>query len=306
MTRAADSAVANQARAPAAIEAARAKINLALHVLGRRSDGYHEIESLVVFAEAGDTLAIEDGPPGIDIGGAFAHQLIGEPVEQNLVHRAIAAFSAVAGAPVDTFRVLLNKNLPVGAGLGGGSADAAAMLRLLARRVADPPLEADLSAIAGHLGADVPMCLRSEPLVARGRGERIEPMTGLPPVSIVLIWPGVSVSTASVFSRLSGVQDPAMPNLPSSGFSNAAELARWLRQSRNSLEDVAREDAPVIGHALQALIASPGCMFARMSGSGSSVYGLFPFHDAAAHAARVIRSAEPGWWTLATTSGGSG
>ncbi|MGE0456809.1 MAG: 4-(cytidine 5'-diphospho)-2-C-methyl-D-erythritol kinase [Bauldia sp.] len=304
MTRAAGDAVEERAPDPATREAARAKLNLALHVLGRRSDGFHDLESLVVFADAGDVLTVEEGTPRLEIDGPFAHQLAAEPSEGNLVARVAAHFTVVAGVERGDLRVRLQKNLPVGAGLGGGSADAAAMLRILAGR-AEVPVPGDvLHEVAGELGADVPMCLVSEPLLAGGKGERLRTVPGIPALHVVLVWPAVSVSTAMVFRRLFGPRDPELPTLPAA-FASVAEFVRWLRQTRNGLEDTARDCAPAIGHALQALIASPGCMFARMSGSGSTVFGIFPFRDAAEHAARLIRSAEPDWWAIATTTGGS-
>lgn len=304
MTIAADRTVSSNARAGVASEAARAKINLALHVRGRRPDGYHALETLAVFAEIGDELHLEEGEPGLEVEGGFAHQLAGEPVGTNLVSRAVAALSAAAGIAPPEVYVRLRKNLPVGAGLGGGSADAAAMLRLVVRHAGLTLGAAALEGIAAALGADVPMCFRSEPLIARGKGEELTPVVGIPPLDVVLAWPAVSVSTAMVFSRLGGHIDAELPPFPA-GFSSAADFVRWLRLTHNGLEQTARDCAPVIGHALQALSASPGCMFARMSGSGSTSFGIYPFRDAAEHAARLIRAAQPGWWVIATTTGGS-
>lgn len=284
-------------------ETARAKVNLALHVRGRRPDGYHELDTLVAFADVGDELELLTSAPADDflaITGPFAAPLL-EEVSGNLVLRAAQRLGARHGKP--PVGLQLTKNLPVASGLGGGSADAAATLRLLCREWAIEPISAEIDALAVTLGADVPMCLRSRPLLARGRGEVIVDVEGFPALALVLVHPGVAVSTGQVFSRLDAPDDPPLPPLPSR-FDTVADFVRWLRPTRNGLADAARDVAPVIGNALQAL-SNVGAMFARMSGSGSSCFGIFPFRDAAEHAARVIRAAEPGWWVVATTTGPS-
>ncbi|MGV8840713.1 MAG: 4-(cytidine 5'-diphospho)-2-C-methyl-D-erythritol kinase [Bauldia sp.] len=285
---------------PAAQEAAPAKVNLALHVRGRRPDGYHELDTLVVFAAVGDTVELAAGGDALLIDGPFGALLRGDGTE-NLVLRAARRLAARAGRSWPALR--LTKNLPVAAGLGGGSADAAATLRLLARAWRLPLSGADLAAEGIALGADVPMCLRSTPLIARGRGEVIEDVAGFPQLAIVLVHPAVAVSTGQVFARLNAPEDPPLPDLPGR-FDTVADFVRWLRPTRNGLADAARDIAPAIGNALLAL-SNTGAMFARMSGSGATCFGIFPFPDAAEHAARIIRAAEPAWWVAATTTGGS-
>ncbi|MCW5716139.1 MAG: 4-(cytidine 5'-diphospho)-2-C-methyl-D-erythritol kinase [Bauldia sp.] len=286
--------------APVPSEAAPAKVNLALHVRGRRPDGYHDLDTLVVFAADADTVELAEGGDALTIDGPFGQLLRGDESE-NLVLRAARRLAARAGRSWPALR--LTKNLPVAAGLGGGSADAAATLRLLTRAWRLPPGDADLAAEGIALGSDVPMCLRSRPLVARGRGERIEDVVSFPALAIVLVHPAVAVSTGQVFARLDAPDDPPLPELPDR-FETVADFIRWLRPTRNGLADAARDIAPVIGNALLAL-SNTGAMFARMSGSGASCFGIFPFAEAAEHAARIIRGAEPAWWVSATTTGGS-
>jgi len=283
-----------------ATEAAPAKVNLALHVRGRRPDGYHELDTLAVFAADGDVVELAEGGDRLTIDGPFGALLRGDGTE-NLVLRAARRLAARAGRSWPAIR--LTKNLPVAAGLGGGSADAAATLRLLTRAWRLPLDANDLAAEGLALGADVPMCLRSRPLVAQGRGERIVEVPGFPALSMILVHPAVAVATGQVFARLDSPEDPPLPDLPER-FESVADFVRWLRPTRNGLSDAARDLAPAIGSALLAL-SNTGAMFARMSGSGATCFGIFPFRDAAEHAARVIRAAEPTWWVTATTTGGS-
>lgn len=276
-------------------ELARAKINLALHVTGRRADGYHDLDTFAVFADFGDELATLGRPGAFVIDGPFA-TAIGGPPRDNLVLKATMAAAKAAGGDAAGVGWRLTKNIPVGAGLGGGSADAAAALRILSREWN----VATFDGIAAAVGADVPMCLASRPLRARGKGEVIAPLPGVPPLPMVIAWPGLHVSTAEIFATRAGGFDPPLPDVPT--FGSIAELVRWLRATSNGLEDAAKFKAPVIGSVLQALAASPGAMMARMSGSGSACFAIFPFAEAAEHAARIIRAAEPRWWVTSTTT----
>ncbi len=288
-------------------QAAPAKINLALHVLGRREDGYHDLDTMVVFADVGDVVAAEPFPGDLDVAvdGPFAGALAtSDPTARNLVVRAARALGVATGRDRAGLQVRLTKNLPVAAGLGGGSADAAAVLRLLGPDWNRDDRSGKLGAIALSLGADVPMCLLSKPLLARGRGEDLRPLAGMPPLAVVLVYPGVPVSTAEVFALRSGPFDPLLPPVPPS-FASAAEVVRWLRGTRNGLADAAMQKAPAIRNALEALAGAPAAMLSRMSGSGSSCFGIFPSREAAQKAARTIRAAEPSWWVMATTTGGS-
>lgn len=280
---------------------AAAKINLALHVTGRRADGYHELDSLVVFAEIGDSLALVDGAPtALAIDGPFASGLDNGP--GNLVLRARDAVEAFAG-PLPPLGFRLTKRLPVASGIGGGSADAAAALRLLAGRLAIPLDDPRLTAAAQRLGADVPMCLLSRSLHASGIGERIVPWPEAPRLAMVLANPGVGVATPAVFRRLARPDGTSLPTLPPRP--NADRLADFLRaETRNDLEAPAIEEAPVIAEALQRVGAAEGCRLARMSGSGATVFGIFADSDAADRAAQRIATERPDWWVVATQAGG--
>jgi 4-diphosphocytidyl-2-C-methyl-D-erythritol kinase len=270
---------------------APAKVNLALHVTGRRADGYHLLDSLVVFVSVGDRLAVApDEGLSLEITGPEASGLEAGP--DNLVMRAAAAF----GTGVPGARLRLEKNLPVAAGIGGGSADAAAALRLLARAWSRPL--PPTATILG-LGADVPVCLAGIPARMRGIGEAVAPLPHpLPPLWLVLVNPRAGLPTASVFAALETRESAPMPDvLPR--WRGAAELARWLGGMRNDLEPPARRVAPVVGAILGRIAELPGCLLARMSGSGATCFGLFADEVAAAAAARAISRAEPGWWVAA-------
>ncbi|MCX5576659.1 4-(cytidine 5'-diphospho)-2-C-methyl-D-erythritol kinase [Kaistia terrae] len=285
---------------------APAKINLALHITGRRADGYHRLDSLVVFAAIGDTIEAIAAPdttePTLDIVGPFAAGL--DSGSDNLVLRAARAHAA-AGGRIDGLALRLIKRLPVASGIGGGSADAAATLRLLDTIAPLPSAGADTRlAMATRLGADVPMCLRSTPLRATGIGERIEPLRHFPTLPMVLVNPGVAVSTPSVFKRLEHADNLPLPEFPLA-FADAAALAEWLIQTRNDLEAGAVGALPVIADALAALNATTGCLLARMSGSGATVFGLFADATMAKLAAERIAAQHPEWWVVATTAEGA-
>lgn len=281
---------------------AAAKVNLALHVTGRRDDGYHELDSLVVFADIGDSLTLVDAAPvAFAIDGPFGSGLDDSP--GNLVLRARDAIEAFAGPlPRSGFR--LTKRLPVASGIGGGSADAAAALRLLAARLAIPLDDPRLTAAAQHLGADVPMCLLSRSLRASGIGERITPWPEAPRLAMVLANPGVGVATPAVFRRLARRDGTPLPALPPQPTADA--LAAFLRaETRNDLEAPAIEEAPVIAEALERIRATDGCRLARMSGSGATVFGIFSNLEAADRAAQQIAAERPEWWVVATRAGGA-
>ena len=262
---------------------APAKVNLFLHVTGRRADGYHLLDSLAVFPAVGDMVtAAPAAGLSLRIGGRFGDTLRAAP--DNLVLRAARLLRPDAGA-----ELTLTKNLPVASGIGGGSADAAAALRLLAKlwQVAPP-----LHPLALRLGADVPVCLARAPARMGGIGEVLATAPVLPPFGIVLVNPDVPVATAAVFAaRPSGFTPPA--RLPAR-WPDAAAMARDLAALTNDLEAPALALQPAIGAALAALRALPGVLLARMSGSGATCYGLFATPEAAAAAAATIR--EPGWW----------
>lgn len=263
---------------------ARAKINLTLHVRGRRADGYHELESLVAFAGIGDALSFT--PAGKD----YALRIEGNATlvadDDNLVLRAarwIAPHSA------GSFRLV--KNLPVASGIGGGSADAAAALRLVAG-------EGALNCDAKAIGADVPVCMASQARMMRGVGEALGPVLDLPALYAVLVNPRVSVATADVFRAL-GLK-PGDTHDDSPHPTMGSDVIAMLAQARNDLEKPAIAVAPVIADVLAALRMRSGLHLARMSGSGATCFGLFSDRQSAVNASRALRAAHPGWWVHAT------
>jgi 4-diphosphocytidyl-2-C-methyl-D-erythritol kinase len=282
---------------------APAKINLALHVTGQRPDGYHEIESLAVFTRFGDRieagLAEEDG---LSISGKYASSMPAD--DGNLILKARDAlrqrFGADATPPV---ALTLEKNLPVASGIGGGSSDAAATLRALTRVWNLTVDQAELARIGLTLGADVPMCLAAQPLVARGVGDELEILPNFPSLGLVLVNPGVAVSTEAVFAGLEQRDNEKLPLLPKK--IDFHSLRNWLEISRNDLQPVAQKLHPAIGRALSALNRADAG-FARMSGSGATCFGLFETGNVAKRAAASIRSHYPEMFVAATRSLASG
>lgn len=273
---------------PMIVEPAPAKLNLALHVRARRTDGYHELETLFAFVTDGDTVTITPAErDGFAITGPFAAGLSGEG--DNLVTRARDAFRASFG-PGDALAIVLDKHLPVASGIGGGSADAAATLRGMARLHGVALDDPALMAIADRLGSDVPACLVGRTMIGRGRGERLTPIDA-PKLPVLLVNPGVAVSTAQVFAGWDRVDRGPMGE----GDTLSIALA-----GRNDLESPARALAPAIDDVLAALRAVPGVRLARMSGSGATCFALFDDSAARAEAAATIRAAQPGWWCLET------
>jgi 4-diphosphocytidyl-2-C-methyl-D-erythritol kinase len=274
-----------------AAELAPAKVNLALHVVGRRGDGYHLLDSLVVFPGVGDRLVAEPGDRlSLALDGRFARDL--GAGDDNLVLRA----AALLAAPGRGAALRLTKSLPVASGIGGGSSDAAAALRLLARlwRAPLPAPEALL-----RLGADVPVCVAARACRMRGIGERLDPLD-LPAFWMVLANPGVPVATGPVFAGLARRDNPGMPDPPR--FASAEALFAWLAAQRNDLEASAVALAPPIADVLAALAAQPGCRLARMSGSGATCFGLFTAEPPALAAADALRRARSTWWVAAAPS----
>jgi 4-diphosphocytidyl-2-C-methyl-D-erythritol kinase len=279
-------------------QAAPAKINLALHVTRRREDGYHDLESLVVFADVADELvAAPSQMDSLVIRGPFAAALGNG--EGNIVSRAVAAFRGRWPEAVSTgLTFLLTKNLPVAAGIGGGSADAAAALRLLASLSGVTIQVGELSDLAASLGADVPACLLSRPLVAKGVGELLTPLPEFPACYVVLVNPLVPLATADVFRRLRSHDNYPLPALPSP-LTRPAQLGLWLSETRNDLQPPAVKLVPVIGDIIAELGSRQGCVLARMSGSGATVFGLFGSEGQAHQAAQMMRSAHPDHWVAA-------
>ena len=274
---------------------APAKINLALHVTGRRADGYHLLDSLVAFTRFGDRLSVSMADEDMfSVSGPFAAAVPSDG--DNLVLRAVAALRTAA-RPEGAVAINLEKNLPVASGVGGGSSDAAAVLRVLAdlwRLDLDAPT---LARIGLSLGADVPMCLAARPLLARGIGEILTEVDDLPPVGVVLVNPGIAVETPAIFAALEHRDGTALPPLPKS--LDFHSLSNWLETTRNDLEPPAIRQAPSIGEALKAL-RKAGAHFARMSGSGATCYALFESGNLAKRAAAGIRERRPDWFVAST------
>lgn len=263
---------------------APAKINLTLHVTGQRADGYHLLDSLVVFADLGDRLWLEPaGEMSLRVTGPFAR---GVPEDaRNLVWRA----AELAGVSLN---IRLEKILPHGAGIGGGSSDAAAVLRHVGGRER-----------AAELGADVPVCLSDAPQRMRGIGDALEGVSGVPALPLVLVNPGVHVPTPAVFRALVQKDNAGMGDLPL--WPSRPEFVAWLSAQRNDLQAPAIATAPVIRDTLAALSGEAGCLLARMSGSGATCFGVFASDAAARAAAEAISAAHPDWWVQATRSIGS-
>jgi 4-diphosphocytidyl-2-C-methyl-D-erythritol kinase len=288
-------------------ERARAKVNLYLHVVGRRPDGYHLLDSLVAFADLHDHVAAEPAA-GITLGldGPFAAALAGGDAEpDNLVlraARALAAHPAGGRAAPPGARLTLTKTLPVAAGIGGGSADAAATLRALVRLWRLGIADADLRTIAVRLGADVPVCLMGRSSLMGGIGEHVTPVGALPSVPAVLANPGRPLPTPAVFAGRDGpFSRPAdLPN----NIATVDALLDFLLTTRNDLAASATALVPEIGPLLAALAGQPGCRLARMTGSGATVFGLFDRMPDAAQAAAMISRAMPRAWVAATRLGG--
>lgn len=281
-------------------ELARAKVNLYLHVAGRRSDGYHILDSLVAFADFGDELTVKAASDlSLSVDGDGAAEL---PLdESNLV---LAAASALRNAcHITTGAALsLHKILPIAAGLGGGSADAAAALRLLCRHWELRLDDARLQRLALALGADVPVCLAGKPARMQGIGEALTPLADFPELPVLLVNPGRALATPDVFRatrRHSGTAD-----WPSAGFSDSDRLMDFLDGCGNDLQPAAQTLVPEIAVVIDALATCKGCTLARMSGSGATCFGLFTDHSDAREAEQRMCAVHPEWWVKAGRLGG--
>ncbi|SDM25586.1 4-diphosphocytidyl-2-C-methyl-D-erythritol kinase [Methylobacterium phyllostachyos] len=286
---------------PLLADRAPAKVNLTLHILERRAeDGYHALESLVAFAGTADRLTLDpDAPLGLTVSGPTAGPA--GPTGDNLVLRAGRHLAArVPGLRAGAFH--LTKRLPVAAGIGGGSSDAAAALRLLARLNGLSPDDPAVVAAARETGADVPVCLDPRARMMCGVGEEIGPPLDLAPLPAVLVNPGVPVPTAPVFKALGLAAGQSLPGADHPVITEGLDghaLVAAIGPARNDLEAPALTVAPVIGTVLSALRAQ-GCRLARMSGSGATVFALFDGRRGAVRAASALRAAHPGWWVAPT------
>jgi 4-diphosphocytidyl-2-C-methyl-D-erythritol kinase len=280
---------------------APAKINLFLHVGETRADGFHDLESLVAFADVGDTLALSlSSELTLALDGPFAQGLRNE--SDNLVLRAARTLAQHVGRTHIGAAIRLTKHLPIASGIGGGSADAAAVLRGLNRLWALDLSWAELRAVAEKIGSDVPVCVESKSSWMEGRGERVIPAAALPQMPMLLANPGRAVSTADVFRTLTlrtglGAVDRGTPlSLP-------RDVIRFLKNTSNDLQVAALRIAPVIGVVLDELSRMPGVELWRMSGSGATCFALFDEQKSAELAQLALSHSHPDWWVRATRIG---
>ncbi|MFK7763298.1 MAG: 4-(cytidine 5'-diphospho)-2-C-methyl-D-erythritol kinase [Roseobacter sp.] len=279
---------------------APAKVNLTLHVTGRRNDGYHGLDSLVAFADVGDSLELTlSDTPSLALTGPYADAV--PSGGDNLVLKVAGHF-----APAPPIGITLTKNLPVASGIGGGSADAAAVFRGLTALLGaddrmDKPSDDSLQQLL-PLGADIPMCVASITARIGGIGEKVVSVSGMPVLPAVLVNPNCAVSTPLVFQAMSCRENAPMPD-PLPSFSCARDLIGWLSKQRNDLETAALQVEPEIFTVKSALAQTQNCRFVRMSGSGATCFGLFETRRAADNAARLLQTAHPDWWVVSTSLG---
>ena len=284
---------------------APAKVNLFLHVGAPGADGYHPLCSLMAFCDVGDRLTLREASAlQLDVLGPFAAGAPSDPA--NLVLRAAHALLARARGPIPPVGLVLDKRLPVAAGLGGGSSDAGAALRLL-REVLDVELaDADLERLAAELGADGAACLWGRPVLAEGRGEQLSPAPSLPVLDAVLVNPGVPVSTPAVYRALDAAGrfgEVARPRMPAA-FEDAVEVAGWLATQRNDLEPPAIATAPEVGVVLETLAGERETLLARVSGSGGTCFALCAGDIEAEGLAERLEAMAPHWWVRRCRLGG--
>ena len=284
-------------------ERAPAKVNLSLRVHGRRSDGFHEISSLVAFASLADTLTVSRAEANaLSVTGPFSSPLEGS---ENLVTLAVSKFRKHCPS-AQPLSVTLDKQIPVAAGLGGGSADAAAMLRVLNDMTPNSLSAQQLDDCAASLGSDVMVCLRSSTAWMLGRGEIIRLISDFPPLPAILVNPGVQLTAGEVYGALAApplqsediVQDAQLPD-----FASVADVMAFIAENENDLQPPAIRLAPVINEVIQVIESVEGCALARMSGSGSTCFGIFGSRADAAEARTRIANAHPDWWVADTTLG---
>jgi 4-diphosphocytidyl-2-C-methyl-D-erythritol kinase len=294
---------ARSAPLPGAIlESARAKVNLTLHVRGKRPDGYHELESLVVFADVCDELTFEPGAEdGLELEGPFAGLVDGE----NLVLKAKRTVSSWLGMQISgAFH--LRKNIPVAAGLGGGSSDAAAAIRALLRAYGGTRDASPFVARSASIGADVPVCVHNGAAWMCGLGERVTPVAGMPKLPAILVNPRIKLPTPNVFRTLKAPPLPVgAPEAPPAlqPLKDVEAVAAYASEGSNDLEAPAIALEPAVDAVLGTIRRLDGCLLARLSGSGPTCFGLFLSQEAAAQAAKAIGEAHPKWWVQATTLG---
>ena len=283
---------------------APAKVNLFLHVGAPANDGYHPLCSLMAFADVGDVVSVKLGEGRLTASGPYARALGRE--SDKLIFQAVRAFVSDLGRPMAELHFALDKQLPVASGLGGGSSDAGAALRLM-RDVFSPFIDdGRLEAIAAAIGSDGAACLWGAPVIAQGRGERLSPAPGLPAIDAVLVNAGAPVSTAEVYRRFDAeglFGDFAPPAMPEA-FEDVTELAAWLGAQRNDLEAAAIAVAPDVGAVLETLVGEPETLLARVSGSGGTCFALCGSDLEAETLAERVEAMAPGWWVRRCLLGG--
>ena len=280
---------------------APAKVNLFLHVAPLAPDGYHPLASLMVFADVGDRLTLSPAEhTSFKVAGPFGPELSELPAADNLAWRAIQRLLERAGARPDPFRLTLEKRLPVAAGLGGGSSDAGAALKLARDALVPDAPDAELEAIAAELGSDGPACLHARPVLAQGRGERLSPAPALPPLPAVLVNPGVACPTGRVY-RAYDSQMPGDADVPGLAFAypDVASAVAAMAACRNDLEAPALSVAPEIAGVLEQLRAQPETRLARLSGSGATCFALCATAADATNLAERLAMDQPRWWVQA-------
>jgi len=286
-------------------EKARAKINLTLQIVGRRSDGYHELRSLVVFADIADELVLDPGDEfALQVDGPFAQMIEGG----NLIERVCGALEDL-DPNIRTGAIHLEKNLPVAAGIGGGSADAAAVLRVL--KSANPEISDsfDWMGCAASIGADVPVCYVGRSAIMEGIGEKVRPVHTMPEFSLLLVNSGAQISTADIFGRLDapviGEQSEMVAGTEIDGGYDGQlafdfdELVDHMKTIGNDLEQPALEICPEITEIKGAIVANDGCAHSSLSGSGATCFGVFALHQAALAAEKRMQLMHPDWWVKA-------
>ncbi|MDO9586458.1 MAG: 4-(cytidine 5'-diphospho)-2-C-methyl-D-erythritol kinase [Brevundimonas sp.] len=284
---------------PPVTRLAPAKVNLFLHVGPVDADGYHPLASLVAFADVGDQVTVERAERlSLTVTGPFARALEGEG--DNLVLRAVRALGAAAGIGEPGLGITLDKQLPVAAGLGGGSSDAGAALKLARDALGLPFDDVALAEISAGLGADGPMCLHARAAWAEGRGGVLTFETGLPPLPALLVNPGAPSSTGAVYRAFDAGSPGRADRPPPPSNWRVSTVIDWLATRRNDLQAPAVARTPAIGEAMAAAVGLPGARLTRMSGSGATVFALFDTAAAAGAAGQVLSALHPGWWVRPT------
>ena len=278
--------------------AAPAKINLTLHIVGQRDDGYHLLDSLVAFTKSGDDIRLQLAPHRdaddhqLSITGPFGDDI--ETGADNLVFKAARLF----GTDLPALDIHLTKNLPVASGIGGGSADAAATLKAISKLLRLPqPSEKQIVS----LGADVPVCMNSHTVRMGGIGEELSAIPALPHLYIVLANPRIGVSTPDIFKTLENKNNAPLSAFPSTGWETSADFIEWLKHGRNDLQATAIKLCPTIETCLNAIADLKGVVLHRMSGSGATCFGLFSNESDAHAAADTLKAEHPDWWVMASS-----